>query len=561
MLIRTKRPNRLWAALSLLLVASLACNLGTDPVDVRATPVPERATRTPRPTAEVEPTQQNTGPTGPLGPSNQSRDITELIAATVQIYALFQGRAGMEVGYTGSGTLITPNGMILTNAHVASPASMGMPELEPAALAIGLVQNEDEPPVFAYLADVLATDGYLDLAVIQIVASLDGARLNPQSLNLPYVPLGDSDVVRVGDRLNIFGFPGIGGETLTFTTGNVSGFTAEDQVGNRAWIKTDATIAGGNSGGLGASDRGQIIGVPTRASAGQEGGRITDCRVVQDTNGDGIIDDRDSCIPIGGFLNALRPVNLALPLIDAAERGRAYVSPYSTTPQGSASGSGQEQMGPITWYTLDRNNRIDQPVTSFPSGVTAVAAVFDYAGMTNGQIWGERWTIDGQTVYEDTYEWDQGRSGTYNTWLHNGGNPMPDGTYTVALYAGDGLPLLTASEVTVGGGGGPAPTGRGSVQISGVIYDGDTNRPIPGAAFVVLMPGVTFDAWDGSDAQVYSATRADNSGRFVLPDLLARDVPYTVAVGAQGYRTKYGDGMVWTASDPDQYEFNVALVK
>ena len=71
-----------------------------------------------------------------------------------------------------------------------------------------------------------------------------------QNLNLPAIELGDSDSLNLGDRISIFGYPGIGGETVTYTSGNVSGFGGEPGVReSRAWIKTDATIAGGNSGG------------------------------------------------------------------------------------------------------------------------------------------------------------------------------------------------------------------------------------------------------------------------------------------------------------------------
>lgn len=60
------------------------------------------------------------------------------------------------------------------------------------------------------------------------------------------------------------GYPGIGGEMTTFTKGVVSDFTCERGVEGRAFIKTDATIAGGNSGGLVANQQGESVGVPTQ---------------------------------------------------------------------------------------------------------------------------------------------------------------------------------------------------------------------------------------------------------------------------------------------------------
>ena len=48
---------------------------------------------------------------------------------------------------------------------------------------------------------------------------------------------------------------------------------------------------------------------------------MADCRRLVDTNGDGMVDEYDSCIPTGGFINALRPINLALSYVDAAKAG------------------------------------------------------------------------------------------------------------------------------------------------------------------------------------------------------------------------------------------------
>jgi hypothetical protein len=54
--------------------------------------------------------------------------------------------------------------------------------------------------------------------------------------------------------------------------------------------------------------------------------QFVDCRTLADTNRDGVVDDRDSCVPTGGFINALRPINLALPMIEAARQGVVSVA-------------------------------------------------------------------------------------------------------------------------------------------------------------------------------------------------------------------------------------------
>src|SRR5207248_2429175 len=93
-----------------------------------------------------------------------------------------------------------------------------------------------------------------------------------------------------------------------------------------AWIKTTAIIPGSMSGGGAYSKDGKLIGIPTvepvRASGGNVSS-ITNCRRIQDSNGDGHIDDRDTCIPVSGFVNALRPSRLARGLVLAAQLGIA----------------------------------------------------------------------------------------------------------------------------------------------------------------------------------------------------------------------------------------------
>lgn len=115
--------------------------------------------------------------------------------------------------------------------------------------------------------------------------------------------LGKLNQIHVGDHVSIFGYPGIGGDTITFTQGSVSGFTSEDQIGDRA-DQDRCDHRRWKPGGLAADDNARIMGVPTRASSGGNG-NITDCRQVQDTNGDGQVDQNDSCIP--GSANSSMP--------------------------------------------------------------------------------------------------------------------------------------------------------------------------------------------------------------------------------------------------------------
>ncbi len=67
--------------------------------------------------------------------------------------------------------------------------------------------------------------------------------------------------------------------------------------------------------------------MPSTVGSGAQGNTV-DYRFLEDTNGDGTIDSKDTCVPVGGFINGIRPVNLAKDLIADAQSGTSYVSPY-----------------------------------------------------------------------------------------------------------------------------------------------------------------------------------------------------------------------------------------
>ena len=412
-----------------------------------------------------------------------SRSVTQqVVKSVVQIIAFdvtSQGR--IQPKWVGTGSIVTKDGLILTNCHVALPAAMfgSGPENDRDGLIVALTTRTDKPPTPMYVGEVAQYDPDLDLAIVRITKTLDGAKVNPTSLNLPTLPVGDSDEVELGDELFIFGYPTIGGETITFTSGNVSGFVSERGIEGRAWIKTDATIAGGNSGGTGVNDEGILVGVPTLGGAGHTE-KIVDCRVIQDTNGDGKLDDKDTCLPFGGFINSLRPVNLAKPLIEAAKRGLAPApqptpgrQPSKNVPTGKTSVSRMIFASGV--------NDFDQPisvVSSYPAGVEAIYLFFDYADFQDGTPWHAELSYNnGQST--DSWpvtNWNGGSAGLW--WIGHGGQALSDGTYEFTIFYDN--KKLNSAAVKVGGA-----TPKNQPVFGNISFAGD------GQAGFMLPAGVT----------------------------------------------------------------------
>lgn len=237
-------------------------------------------------------------------------------AAVVKITARLKHSSYLRDAWMGSGTIVSPDGLIVTNAHLVSPGQ----NFRPDVWEISITDDPAEPPTELYFADPLVVDEDLDLAVFHIATDLHYKPVDPQKENLTYVTLGDSSELQLGESLVIMGYPGIGGDTITLTRGDVGGFTLIGQLVEPAFIKTSATISGGTSGGVALDQNGRMVAIPTQLGYGQREGEIVDCRVLADTNMDGRINQNDACIPVGGFINALRPVNLVKPLIEEARR-------------------------------------------------------------------------------------------------------------------------------------------------------------------------------------------------------------------------------------------------
>ena len=260
-----------WTLLSaVVLLVFLGTGCGLSRLVAIPTPVP------PSPTATVLPATKAVQATPPATPEPGSVAPLEdegvaAVALQEQVIAVHQSSApsvvnitNRSVGYdmfmqpmpqegSGSGFVYDDEGHIVTNFHVIEGADQ---------LLVTLASGQE------YEAELIGQDPTNDLAVIRII---DGKDLPPA------LPLGDSDVLRVGQFVVAIGNPF--GLEQTLTVGVVSALgriiqsPEEDRFIGEA-IQTDAAINPGNSGGPLLDLQGRVIGVnsqiisPSRASAG-----------------------------------------------------------------------------------------------------------------------------------------------------------------------------------------------------------------------------------------------------------------------------------------------------
>jgi Do/DeqQ family serine protease len=148
----------------------------------------------------------------------------------------------------GSGFLISADGYLLTNQHV----------IDGAQTIEVTIMGQSKPVA----AQVVGSDKDLDLAVLKIN---DGS-------NLPYLKLGDSDKIRLGDWAIAIGNPY--GLDHTVTVGVISAKGRSMTIESRSYrnlLQTDASINPGNSGGPLLDLAGEVIGINTAVNQQAQG--------------------------------------------------------------------------------------------------------------------------------------------------------------------------------------------------------------------------------------------------------------------------------------------------
>lgn len=160
------------------------------------------------------------------------------IGTSRDLFGFNKGGAAEAQAY-GSGVIVSKDGTIVTNNHVIKNASR-----------VVVVTNDGKQ----YEAEILGKSSSSDLAVLKI-----------KGKDFPFIEIGDSNAIEVGDLAVAIGNP-LGSEfSQTVTDGIISGIDRKisSDTGNTGLIQTNASINSGNSGGALLNGQGQLIGINT----------------------------------------------------------------------------------------------------------------------------------------------------------------------------------------------------------------------------------------------------------------------------------------------------------
>ena len=438
MLLPAPLPTWKNAALALALtVAALAvgCEGAAEliPGEEADTPVAEDTDATPTPVAA--PPILPPGSVGVAG-SAQGADRpatvipdAELARSVVQLQ-LFDSSSGfVRLVRSGSGVVVDSTQRLILTSYVLVDPYGSDGSAAYSTIAVGVTHATGEEPSLDFEAWLVAADRSLDLAVLMVTRAYQGAPLGPGEFSLPAVELGDADALEHGDALRLLGHPGVepggttGSQAVVTATATATGFRGHAAVDGRAWLKTDARLPFGISGGPVFNAPGTLVGIATQLE----------------------YDPR-------AIVGQVRPVTLATDLIEQARRAgpEARYRPPLQHPAPRPRSQAAAEDGIVVSTPAFAENAIEGNGTLdlfdytslFPARPPALHYEYAGQGIPDGAMIEERWYLEGvlQDALSSSFGWSLGSFGVVTDGLvAPSGSGIPAGVWVVEVWVDEVL--------------------------------------------------------------------------------------------------------------------------
>lgn len=302
----------------------------------------------------------------------RQESISLSLPSVVLVLAVDVRGGELEAVAAGSGTIVSADGAVLTNHHL-------LWDVREARLydlfLVARYRGADRDPEMTCAGvpghGELRPD--IDLAVIRCEKDLGGQPWWPE--NWPGLPLGDSQGIVPGEQLWVLGYPGSGAGSIGVSAGLVSGWTGEQGgTASRAFMRTDALITGGNSGGAAVDRHGRLIGVPTafRVVTAERGEQVTAIGKV------GLIRPIEAATDLLAAAHVVQDDTRSEVLVTGTVSSNGNGRPISgafvlALPAGSRA---RDRAAPLAWSTTDASGRftLEPPLPRGQRYTIAVAA-------------------------------------------------------------------------------------------------------------------------------------------------------------------------------------------
>ncbi len=448
--------------------------------------------------------------------------VRSVYPALVRIHVVSEEGGGgrMQKGRaSGSGTIISPEGYILTNHHVAGRATR---------ITVRLADRQE------LRATLVGTDPLADLAVLKI----DKKDLRDPSTPLPFAAFGDSSKLQVGDAVLAMGSPaglsqsvtkGIVANTEMIAPGGAMRLDGEAVGELVRWIGHDAVIFPGNSGGPLVDLQGKIIGV-NEVGIGSLGGAIPSNLAKKVS---------DELIATGKVRRSWIGMGVQPLLKSSAAKAGILCG-------GAISGSPADLAGIHAGDIITRCNGVDIPASRAPEDVPVfnrmlleapVGSVLELEGVRDGKV--QTWKITtierepAEPREKELLSW--GMTGRDLTALAAKELLRTDNKAVVVQSLRPGgaadasKPSIDEGDLILAVDGKPTPNLAALVAVSQEITAGKT-EPVPvlvsyehsGLSYLTVVkigpepdadkPGIAKKAWIGIDTQVISSDLAEALG-------------------------------------------------